>query len=92
MDCRPAGQNHVRVLDHLDLICGYFQGMFGYVSKVYFSGGSRIEGLAAMGLDFLGLHSLFGTVTMNGTWWYMSAAVIFVILVPLVMKMKTVFR
>ena len=39
-----------------------------------------------MGLDFLGLHSLFGTVTMNGTWWYMSAAVIFVILVPLVMK------
>ena len=63
-----------------------FQGMFGYVSKVYFSGGSRIEGLAAMGLDFLGLHSLFGTVTMNGTWWYMSAAVIFVILVPLVMK------
>lgn len=23
---RPAGQNHVRVLDHLDLICGYFSG------------------------------------------------------------------
>ena len=68
------------------LSAAIFQGMFGYVSKVYFSGGSRIEGLAAMGLDFLGLHSLFGTVTMNGTWWYMSAAVIFVILVPLVMK------
>ena len=63
-----------------------FQGMFGYVSKVYFSGGSRIEGLAAMGIDFLGLQKLFGTTTMNGTWWYMSAAVVFVLLVPLIMK------
>ncbi len=41
-----------------------------------------------MGIDFLGLKTLFGTASMNGTWWYMSAAVIFILLVPLVMKLE----
>ena len=39
----------------------------------------------AMVLDFLGLAKLFGTSTLNGTWWYMSAAIIFIICVPLFM-------
>lgn len=34
--------------------------------------------------DFLGLANLFKTPTLNGTWWYMSAAIIFILLVPLV--------
>lgn len=63
-----------------------FQVMFGYVSKVYFTSESSIRNLASMGIDFLGLVKLFGTATMNGTWWYMSAAIIFIICVPLFMK------
>lgn len=63
-----------------------FQVMFGYVQRVYFTDGNWIKSLAEMGLDFLGLAKLFGTATMNGTWWYMSVAVIFVICVPLIMK------
>lgn len=33
--------------------------------------------------DFLGLAHLFGTPTMNATWWYMSIAVVFYILFPI---------
>ncbi len=36
-----------------------------------------------MVLDFFGLAKLFGTSTLNGPWWYMSAAIIFIICVPL---------
>lgn len=63
-----------------------FQIMFGYVSEVYFTSGSNIRNISSMGIDFLGLAKLLGTTSMNGTWWYMSAAIIFVICVPLVMK------
>ena len=63
-----------------------FQFMFGYVSKIYFTDESITQSLAAMGLDFLGLAKLFGTVSMNNTWWYMSAAIIFIICMPVFMK------
>lgn len=33
--------------------------------------------------DFLGLAELFGTPTLNGTWWYMSLAIIIVAVMPL---------
>ena len=34
--------------------------------------------------DFLGLANLFNTPTLNGTWWYMSAAIVFILIIPLV--------
>lgn len=37
-------------------------------------------------LDFMGLASLFKTPTMNATWWYMGAAILFVVLVPVLLK------
>lgn len=37
-------------------------------------------------IDFLGLANLFGTPTLNGTWWYMSAAAVFIFLVPVLVK------
>lgn len=37
-------------------------------------------------IDFLGLANLFDTPTMNSTWWYMSAAIVFIILIPIVIK------
>ena len=33
--------------------------------------------------DGLGLANLFGTPTLNGTWWYMSLAIIIVVITPL---------
>lgn len=51
--------------------------------EVYFSG-SKLRGVLYVVLDFLGLANLFDTPTLNGTWWYMSAALIFIILVPIV--------
>ena len=35
-------------------------------------------------IDFLGLATLFGSGTLNGTWWYMSAAFSFIIIIALV--------
>lgn len=57
----------------------------GYATTRYFGNGNIARGVAAMGLDFLGLAKLFGTSTLNGTWWYTSAAIIFIICVPLFM-------
>lgn len=49
--------------------------------EIYFSG-SKIAGCIYAIIDALGLANLFGTPTLCGTWWYMSAAVIYIILVP----------
>ena len=50
--------------------------------EFYFSQG-RYGGLVKVLLDFFGLSNLFGTSNFCYTWWYMSAAVMFVVLAPL---------
>lgn len=37
-------------------------------------------------LDFCGLANLFGTPTLNGTWWYMSLAILLPIIITLFIK------
>lgn len=37
--------------------------------------------------DFLGLAELFGTPTLNSTWWYMSLALIIIAIMPLLYKL-----
>ena len=54
----------------------------GLPVKTYCTNGN-IRGLLYGALDFLGVASLFKTPTMNSTWWYMGAAVLFIVLVPL---------
>lgn len=44
------------------------------------------RGMVWAALDFLGLANLLGTPTLVGTWWYMSAAIIFIIAVPVMIK------
>lgn len=51
--------------------------------ETYF-GGSRILGVLYVILDFSGLANLFDTPTLNSTWWYMSAAIIFIMLIPII--------
>ncbi len=59
------------------------QLLSGLPMKAYFSG-SKVKGLIYVFADFMGLSHLFDTPSLIGTWWYMSAAFIFILLVPIV--------
>lgn len=54
--------------------------------KIYFSK-SVYMGVFHMITDLLGVGQLFGTPMMVGTWWYMSAAFVFIIVAPLLYRL-----
>lgn len=54
-------------------------------TEIFFNNGI-LEGCAKLMINFMGLSNLFDISTYNGTWWYMSAAVVFVCLVPIFYK------
>ncbi len=49
--------------------------------------GTGVKGLYNFGMEALGLAHLMGTPTLIGTWWYMSLAVLIVLLVPLMVML-----
>lgn len=59
----------------------------GYPLDVYLTG-SKTEGIIYAVVDFLGLANLFDTPTLNATWWYMSAALVFICAVPLLYHLE----
>ena len=38
-------------------------------------------------IDFLGLSYLFSTPTLNPTWWYMTLAILIIVLMPFIMNL-----
>lgn len=42
-------------------------------------------------IDFLGLANLFNTPTFNSTWWYMSLAIVIIVIIPLLNKLYDKF-
>lgn len=52
------------------------------ISKVFFNEG-MIYGIVKLFINFMGLSNLYEMPLLNGTWWYMSAAVAFIFLVPI---------
>lgn len=48
---------------------------------------SRLENLFFALVDFLGLSYIIGTPSYNSSWWYMSLAVTFIFLLPLLIKL-----
>lgn len=54
----------------------------GRTSEIYFNEGI-IYGIFKWFISLFGLSNLFGTYQLNGTWWYMSAAVIFIMVIPI---------
>ena len=56
-------------------------------SSILFKDGYAQGGINAV-IDFLGLHNLFSTPSINGTWWYMSAAAVFIFMVPALYQLK----
>lgn len=58
----------------------------GRTISVYFNDKSTWLGIWNMLIEFFGLSNFVGTELLNGSWWYISAAVIFVILTPVLCK------
>lgn len=54
-----------------------------YPMQIYLSESTTAAPLYML-IDFLGLSNLFETPTMLGAWWYMTAAIIFILLVPII--------
>ena len=54
----------------------------GRFAKIFFRDG-LCTGLIEIIIDFSGTAKLFGTPTLNGTWWYMSAAAVFILLIAI---------
>ena len=57
----------------------------GLPKRIYFDDG-LVRGSVYMLIDFLGLGELFDTPVLSGSWWYMSAAVVYITLMPLVVR------
>lgn len=53
---------------------------------LYDYGNNWVERFLKIGADILGISSILGTKSLNGTWWYMGAAVVFVVVTPLLAK------
>ncbi len=56
-----------------------------YPREIYCDEGYT-QGIVWAAIDFLGLANLMGTPTLVGTWWYMTAAIIFIVAVPVMVK------
>jgi len=50
---------------------------------VYGFGDSKYAGAWKMGIDFLGLSNFFGVAKLGEDWWYISAALVFAALLPI---------
>ena len=57
------------------------QAIDGRTAAAYFQEG-RLRGICYMLFQILGLSNLFGTPTIQWEWWYMTAALVFIILAP----------
>ena len=53
-----------------------------------FLGDGLYRGFIYLTLDFFGLAKLFETPSLNNDWWYMSAAIVFIALVPLLYRLR----
>ena len=54
---------------------------------VKFGGNGGLRAIAVAIIDFLGLARLFNTPTLCGAWWYMSAAVLYICMIPLLVRL-----
>ena len=50
-------------------------------------GGYGLKFIAKVIIDFMGMSYIFSTATLNGTWWYMSLAIIFIFISPIIIWM-----
>ena len=70
----------------LSIITSLFVNSSWNIENVYGKGG-MFAAAWKMLIDALGIAELFGTPTFNATWWYMSLAIVIIILIPLLNKL-----
>ena len=68
----------------MSIVCEIFGH---YTSKIFFDEGV-IRGVFYLILQFFGLSSILGTPMLIGTWWYIGAAVVFVLVIPLIWRIS----
>ena len=61
--------------------CSFYQFMDGRTVKTYCTG-TVLENITGVLMSFLGVSRLLGTPMLIYEWWYMSAAILFILLVP----------
>lgn len=62
------------------------QFLDGRTQVIFFKNGI-VYGIIQMIINFFGLSNLFGTAEICSTWWYMSIAVMFIIVIPVFAKL-----
>lgn len=67
------------------LLVPIFQIVDKFPENIYCKDGN-IRGIVYALIDFLGLSNLFSTPSLQGAWWYMSAAIIFIVITPILYK------
>lgn len=67
------------------IICQFLDGRF--LSCYFYDG--FIKGFAYIVIEFFGISQVFGTPKFVTEWWYMSAAVTFILLIPLIYYAKS---
>ncbi len=56
-------------------------------SNFYMKKGTLL-GIISIITDFFGLNNLLGLKQLNGSWWYMSCAIVFIVILPFIIKVK----
>lgn len=56
-------------------------------SNIYMKDGTLL-GIIKIITDFFGLNNLLGIKQLNGTWWYMSCSIVFIVILPFIIKAK----
>lgn len=71
----------------LILCWGILSILNGYPQNKYFGDGFY-RGVTNMFVEFLGCANLLRTPTINDVWWYMSAAVIYIVMLPFIVAQE----
>ncbi len=64
----------------------FCQIMDGRTGQIFFKNGV-LSGITNILINFLGLSNLFGTNSFNSAWWYMTVAMLFVLVIPVLVKL-----
>lgn len=72
------------------LLVPVFQFVDKLPENIYCKDGN-IRGAIYALIDFLGLSNLFSTPSLQGAWWYMSAAIVFIIFTPTLYQITNKF-
>lgn len=69
-------------------LCFVFRGSFAFMHGIY--GETKREVIVGSFFDMLGLANVVSTPQLNSTWWYMGAAHLIIVFIPILLKLASV--